>query len=616
MQNQDPTLLRSSNANSQPDSPQPNSRIRNRGDLVALALCAILGSGPTVAFAADPSGQGVSDQWVRGRILVMPRAGLADSELGKIVGEHGGKAREIGKTRIYIVDLPPSASETAVIQQLSRNPHLKFAELDQRVAPGLVTNDPYAGSQWHLQKIGAQSAWDLSQGSGVTIAILDTGVDGSHPDLSAQMVSGWNFYDNNSNTSDVHGHGTAVAGAAAATTNNGAGVASVAGRSMIMPVRIADANAYASWSTVAQGLSYAADHGARVANISYVGVAGSLSVQNAAQYMKSKGGLVIVCAGNNGINENIAPNSTMIPVSATDSNDQLTSWSSYGNFVMISSPGQDIWTTTRGGGYQTWWGTSLASPVVAGTVALMMAAKPSAANTTVENFLYSTAVDLGAPGRDIYYGYGRVNAAAAVQAVAGSQSTLDAQPPTAAIPSPLSGSTVGGWVAVSASSTDNVGVTRVELRVNGATVATDTASPFSFSWDSTKTADGTATLTAVAYDAAGNSATSSPVSVNVANGTTTTDTIPPVVSLLSPAAGSRVKPKGSTTITAIATDNNGVSGISQSLYIDGLLVATASGGTLSYSWNMNRVGAGVHTIVAVAKDAAGNSASATGQISK
>lgn len=138
------------------------------------------------------------------------------------------------------MDLPSNASEQAVAALLAHNPHIKFAELDQRVAPGLATNDPYAGSEWHLAKIGAPAAWDSTQGSGVTIAILDSGVDGSHPDLAANMVAGWNVYDNNSNTADVYGHGTAVAGTAAAVSNNGTGVASVAGGAKIMPIRISD----------------------------------------------------------------------------------------------------------------------------------------------------------------------------------------------------------------------------------------------------------------------------------------------------------------------------------------------------------------------------------------
>ena len=118
-----------------------------------------------------------SDAYARGRVLISPRPGLPETELAKIVGEHGGKARKIGQSGVYIVDLPANASEKAVAQRLANNPHLKFAELDRRVSPAFAVNDPYAGSEWHLGKIGAPLAWDVAQGAGVTIAILDSGVD-------------------------------------------------------------------------------------------------------------------------------------------------------------------------------------------------------------------------------------------------------------------------------------------------------------------------------------------------------------------------------------------------------------------------------------------------------
>src|SRR6185369_1486867 len=151
-----------------------------------------------------------------------------------------------------------------------------------------------------------------------------------------------------------------------------------------------------------------------------------------------------------------------------------------------------------GGGYSTAWGTSFSSPIVAATVALMMSANPKLSSTQIESLLYSTATDLGAPGRDIYYGYGRVNAAAAVQAALGATTTVDTQPPTASISAPGSSVTVSGLVPVSVSANDNVGVTKVELRVNGWAVATDTMAPYGFSWDSTTVANGMATLSAVA----------------------------------------------------------------------------------------------------------------------
>lgn len=582
--------------------------------LISLALSTVL---PPAAspLATDPVGRAIAQSSAKAsaagpnaaasrRVLIGTKAGLTEAEVGKIAAVHGAKARRMGAPGLFVFELPANASEKAVAATLGRHPQLKFAELDQLVAPAAAPNDPYAGSQWHLAKMGLPGAWDTTQGAGVTIAVLDTGIDATHPDLAARMVPGWNFYDNNSDTRDVNGHGTAVAGAATATLNNGVGVAGTAGQALLMPVRIADANGYAYWSTVAQGLTWASDKGARVANISYGGVATSSAVQAAAQYMRSRGGLVVVAAGNNGIDEGVPPTSTMIVVSATDANDVKTSWSSYGSFVSVAAPGQDIWTTTRGGGYQAWWGTSLASPVVAGVVGLMMSARPAMSNTQVESLLYSSSVDLGTAGRDSYYGWGRVNAAAAVQATVNS-AVADTQPPTASIGSPGNGKTVSGLMTVDVAASDNVGVTRVDLKLNGNVIASDTSAPYGFSVDTTQLPNGSASLVAVAYDAAGNPGSSAAVGVTVSNSVAlAADTTPPVVSIASPANGASVS--GNVTISVTASDNAGPSGIKLLLLVNGSQVASGSGSGLNYKWNTAKLPAGSYTLEARATDAKGN----------
>jgi thermitase len=555
------------------------------------------------AIAAQPAANG-AEQYARGRILVMPRAGLSEAEFAKALAPHGGKGKKIGQSDLHVVELPANASEKAVVERLNRHPHIKFAELDRLVTPNFVSNDPYMGSEWHLNKVGATTAWDTTQGAGVIIAILDSGVDGTHPDLAPQMVPGYNFYDNNTNTADANGHGTAVAGVAAAATNNALGVAGVAGQARIMPVRIADANAYAYYSTIAKGVTYAADNGARVVNCSYGGVAGSATIQSAAQYLKNKGGLMFVSAGNNGIDENIAPTTTMIAVSATDQNDYRTGWSSYGNFVSMSAPGI-TYTTSRGGSYDNWQGTSFSSPLAAGVAALMMAAKPSLGSADIEKLMFSTAVDIGAAGRDIYYGYGRVDAAAAVQAVVNTTVAVDTQAPAVSISNPIAYASVTGVVPVNVSATDNVGVARVELKVNGSTVSVDSAAPFAFSWDSAGVPNGMANLVAYAYDAAGNVTASSTVAVNVANGTTLVakDTTAPKVKIANPVSG---KVSGNVAVSSSAEDDSGAAGITQWIYIDGTLVATGKGSSLAYNWNTRKASKGTHTIAVTARDAAGN----------
>jgi thermitase len=369
-------------------------------------------------------------------------------------------------------------------------------------------------------------------------------------------------------------------------------------------VRIADANAYAYWSNVATGLYWAADNGARVANVSYVGVAGSATVQAAAQYFKGKGGLVLVSAGNNSIDEGIVPTTTMIPVSATDANDAKTSFSSWGAFVALSAPGINIWTTTRGGGYQAWWGTSMASPVAAGAVALMMSRNPALSAAQVESLMFSTAVDLGTTGRDPVFGHGRLNAAAAVAAAASALPPSDSQPPAVSISAPLGSATVSGLVPVNVVATDNVGVVRVDLQVNGTTVGTDTVAPFALSWDSSTWAPGAVVLTAVAVDAAGNRSNSAPVSVTVSS--TAKDLTAPTLSIRNPTSGTVVS--GTVAVQIAASDDSGSVGVTLTLAVDGKQVAKTTGGSLSYSWNTRKVAVGSHTLTAVARDPSGNQA--------
>ena len=586
---------------------------RNSSDahfvVAAVAVAATLACG---GASAQPAVAADLAEFAPGRIVVMPRAGLSERDMGKILSLNSGKARRLGQSNLFVVELP-KGSEKAVTNKLAKNPHFKFAELDYRVKPSFVPNDPQMGGAWHLGKIAATAAWDNSQGAGITIAVLDSGVDAAHPDLASQLVPGWNFYDNNSNTSDVYGHGTMVAGTAAAASNNGVGVASVSGAAKIMPIRVTDTSGAGWTSMIANGLTYAADRGVRVANISFANMPMRSAVVSAAQYMKDKGGLVFVAAGNNGIDEGFAPTTSLIPVSATDQNDAKTSWSSFGNYVALSAPGLDVLTTTRGGGYTTVSGTSIATPVAAGVAALAFAARPSLSSAQVESALFKTAVDLGPAGRDAYFGNGRVDAAKAVAAALAFTVTADTQAPSVAINAPLGSVTVSGLTPVDVSASDNVGVTRVDLMVNGTTVASDTAAPFGFSWNTAGVANGMASLVAVALDAAGNAKSSTTVSVNVANNVVA-DTSAPVVRISNPVSGSKVW--GNVSIRVDASDNGGSTGISQRLLINGQQVASATGGSLSYNWNTRKIAAGLYAIQAVASDSAGNSATTSVQVAK
>jgi subtilisin family serine protease len=540
--------------------------------------------------------------FARGHILVGSKATSDDVSFEKALSKRGVKSLgKIGHTHIHVVDVAPGDEEDAV-ERLRADPDVAYAEVDRLIPAAGVTNDPMSGSEWHLATIGAPSAWTYSTGTGITIAILDTGVDATHPDLASKIVPGWNFYDNNSDTHDVNGHGTTVAGAAAAATNNSIGVASVAGGAKIMPIRIADPQEYALWSNVAQGITYAADHGARVVNLSYVGASGSATIQQAAIYLRSKGGVLYVAAGNTGALDTTAPTDLMMVVGATLQDDTHATWSTYGPFVDISAPGYNIVSTAPGNQYWYCWGTSLATPIVAATAALVLSKRPDFTPSQVDSTLMSTATDLGAPGRDVYFGAGRVNAAAALQqaAAAPPPSGGDTTKPMVAIGWPTGG-TVGGMVPVSVVASDNVGVTRVELRVNGSLIGTDNVTPWQFSWNSAGVANGVVSLTATAYDAAGNAAMSSPVAITVSNAVAPpVDTQPPTVSIASPTGGTV---SGSVKVSVNASDNVGVTRVD--LLVNNTVVGTSNAAPYAFTWNTTAFANGSVTLAARAYDAAG-----------
>jgi subtilisin family serine protease len=565
----------------------------------AAPAAAALSKNPIINASSNPVTSNSVVGWAKGRLLVAPRAGLSDKELEKALKSQNAKSNGRFKSaNIHVIELPPGADEVAAMQALKKDRRFKYVELDMAMAPAATVNDPSLSKSWALPKLQTYTAWDTANGSGVTIAILDSGLDSSHLDLKANYVPGWNFYDSNANTADVNGHGTAVAGAAAMVGNNSTGSAGVAYGAKIMPVRISSPDGYAYASTMSQALYWATDNGARVANISFSGVPGNATVQSAAEYMRSKGGYVVAAAGNSGGLENIAAHDSILVVSATDENDARATFSSYGPYVDVSAPGLNIYSAWSGGGYGNYWGTSFSSPIVAATAALVMSANSKLTPADIDKILKSTAVDLGAAGADQYFGAGRVDAARAV-AAGKTYVTSDTQAPTISIASPTGGS-VSGVVAVDVKYFDNVGVTRAELYVNGSKIATDDTSPFAFAWDTVAYADGSYSLVVKAYDAAGNVGTSAAVSVTLGN-----DTTAPVITGFSLTNGMTLANNQKS--SASATDNQKVA--KMSLAIDGKEVAVAYGGSISYNWNTRKAANGAHSVTVRAWDAAGNTAS-------
>lgn len=244
----------------------------------------------------------------------------------------------------------------------------------------VIQADPLQASQYQLARIGTSRAWATATGAGVTIAILDTGVNCGHEDLRGHCTG----------DADDHGHGTHVAGIAAATAGNGLGGAGVAYGASILSVKVLDARGSGSFSAIAAGLTKAADAGAQVANMS-LGCVGSQCasqmMQEAVAYARDKGVVVVAAAGNHGTSAPSYPGLYALSVAATDRSDRLASFSAYGEWVDVSAPGDGITSTLRDGTYGQMSGTSMATPVVAGVAALVRQACPGCTVSQVEDRL-------------------------------------------------------------------------------------------------------------------------------------------------------------------------------------------------------------------------------------
>ena len=513
----------------------------------------------------------------------------------KIIIEQNGAitASEIPQIQVKVLKVPEHTLDK-VMFALSHNPNVEFVEKDYFFEPSVIPNDPKFSSQWHLKNIQADLAWDITKGSiSIPIAILDTGIDSTHPDLADKIQFGYNFYDNNSDLTDVCGHGTKVAGAAAAISDNNLGVAGVAWDNPIIPIKITDSNCYGYYSLMSKGIIYAADHGARVANISF-GIYGGNSLNAAAQYMQEKGGWVVAAGGNSGNYENYdatGDNPFLISVAATSSSNVRTSWSSYGEYIDFAAPGSGIYTTKTGGLYGSASGTSFSSPIVAGAIALLFSFDPTLTPEQVYDALKSSALDLGETGRDNYYGWGKINVYEALQSIGIPNPPVDTEPPVISgmpsditIDTDVSSGSVVTWIEPTA--TDNVGVTSFD-----STYHSGDAFPV-----------GSTIVTYTASDAVGNSANSSFTVTVTYIEPPPVDTTPPGVSITSPSDGETVKRK--VTLSASATDASGISVVK--FYVDGNLVSSDSSYPYKYSWNTRHTSSGLHVISAEAFDMYGN----------
>ncbi|MCU0490452.1 MAG: S8 family peptidase [Chloroflexaceae bacterium] len=324
---------------------------------------------------------------------------------------------------IYRLRLSSSASPAAIARMLAANPAVAYAQPNYTYHLMRTPNDPALREQWALRNIQAYEAWDITTGGGVVVAVLDTGVDRNHPDLQGKVLNGYNSIENSGNSSDGDGHGTAVSGLIAASSDNGTGIAGLCWGCQILPIKVLDDRGRGDDVSVAQGIRWATDNGARVINMSLGGDEDSQVLRDAVNYALGRNVVVIASSGN-GRQEGNTPNYPaaypgVLAVGATNNSDQITGFSTTGDYVGISAPGVGLWTTLPGDQYGPPNGTSFSSPYVAGAAALVLTLRGDLPVRDVVCVLEASADDKGAPGKDPEYGWGRLNVVKALQLASG-----------------------------------------------------------------------------------------------------------------------------------------------------------------------------------------------------
>lgn len=275
----------------------------------------------------------------------------------------------------------------------------------------------YKAYQWNLPNIHTNRGWMTSKGAtDVIVAVVDTGVDTYHRDLQGKLLKGYNVFDKNQPPKDEVGHGTHVAGIIGANVNNGEGIAGMTWYNPILPVKALDNNGSGTSYSVAEGIIWATDNGAKVINLSLGNYVDGAFLHDAVKYAFDRDVVLIAATGNDNTRRPGYPAAypEVFAVSATDANQKRASFSNYGNYVDVVAPGTSIASTYPNNQYAALSGTSMACPHVSALAALIRSVNPSLKNTEVYDIMRQSVVDLGTPGKDMYYGYGEIDVAQAL----------------------------------------------------------------------------------------------------------------------------------------------------------------------------------------------------------
>ncbi|MGI8587018.1 MAG: S8 family serine peptidase [Chloroflexia bacterium] len=446
---------------------------------------------PQQAATPTPGGtvglpQGGDGSAVPGQVLVRFRTSPSNAaqqpsqatNILRTAGIQSSVRRSLQTPGVYLLNVP-SGSESAAVAALAARPDVQTADpnltrhIHMRPA---APSDPLYPMQWGFARVNAPAAWNAAQLYNVTVAVLDTGLDLGHPEFAARTVEGANFVNPGSPPQDDNGHGTHISGIIAAAANNGIGGVGLAWQAQVMPIKVADSAGNLTSEAWLNGLAWAVQHGAQVVNMSFGGSSTSATEQAAIDDAWNRGAVIVASAGNSGDGANQveypASYNNVVSVAATGNDNSHAYYSEHNSYVTLAAPGGDArfgndpdgrfivstWPRGLGSAYQSGYereiGTSQAAPFVSGLAALMLSTSAAWTNRTLVARMETTATDLGPPGRDDSFGFGLINAVAAVgnppgPSSPGSTPTATPAPPTVQpTPQPTSAPTAAPTVPV------------------------------------------------------------------------------------------------------------------------------------------------------------------------
>ena len=382
----------------------------------------------------------INGLYVPDQVIVKFDDSLNAPDMEAIISPLGGKLlEEIPQLKYWLLQVP-TGQVPNVLATLQSNSKVMVAEPNYIALIFSAPDDPDYTKQDYLTNIQAQHAWDITTGSSdVVIAIIDTGLEVDHPDLSSKISvnkgedgfdnqgrdkrnnqvdddnngyiddwQGWNAIDNNGELGDANGHGTHVAGIAAAEANNRQGIAGVSWGARLMPIKAFDKSGNGSYAQIAKALLFAARHRVQIINLSAGGTASSQLLKAAIDYADASGSLIIAAAGDTGSDQPTFPASLdpVIAVGAIDQQNKHADFSTYGKAIDLVAPGVKIYSTVPGRGYEARSGSSMAAAEVSGAAALLASLPQLHSPGSIRQALLSSAKDIGDPGVDSYFGAG------------------------------------------------------------------------------------------------------------------------------------------------------------------------------------------------------------------